>query len=49
MKENSFISQKLIIDHKEQKELQPDTIIMKNCLIRSVKAAPKRYDTYLEE
>ena len=49
MEENSFISRKLIIDHMKQKGLQPDTTIMKNGLIKSVKAARKRYDIYLEE
>ena len=49
MEENSFISGKLIIDHIKQKGLQTDTIIMKNGLIKSVKAARKRYDIYLEE
>ena len=49
MEENSFISRKLIIDHMKQKGLQPDRIIMKNGFIKSVKAARKRYDIYLEE
>ena len=49
MEENSFISRKLIIDHMKQKGLQPDTVIMKSSLIKSVKAASKRYDIYLEE
>ena len=50
MEENPFISRrKLIIDHMKQKGLQTDTIIMKNGLIKSVKAARKRYDIYFEE
>ena len=49
MEENPFISLKLIIDYMKQKGFQPDTIIMKNALIKSVKAARKRYDIYLEK
>ena len=49
MEENSFISRKLIIDHMKQKGLQPDRSIMKSGFIKSVKAARKRYDIYLEE
>lgn len=33
----------------KQKELQPDTFIIKNCYVKSVEAALKRYDIYLEE
>ena len=47
MEENSFISGKLIIDYMKQKLLQPDTIIMKNGLTKSVKDARKRYDIYI--
>ena len=50
MEENPFISRrKLIIDHMKQKGLQTETIIMKNGLSKSVKAARKRYDIYFEE
>ena len=49
MKENSFISRKLIIGHMKQKGLQPDRIIIKRGYIKSVKAVCKRYDIYLEK